>query len=805
MLRLCVWLLLIASLAADPAAGRASRNLRRRPAEARRHADGFVVARAGARRPGHAERPEEARRFRRDIGGAGQGPARPEPPAPPPVPIAPDANPAPTPAPAPAPAPAAPAIAIQLAPDSLGAQLLLTASTFLNHMADGLPHAMEDVQSIPLLWAWLVVMFTKPIGQELLVDAAWRLLATLVLVEAVALTLRYLLRRPMVRVLVAGQHHLAEADEDPEARAERGAVEPPLRRRALTDGDGRISLGLARFALQMVPVLGLLIAGHAVAASRLGGSQGSRLVILAVIEAIALCQTLLAILTLLFRPDPPGLKLLAIRPSAGAYIMRWGRRLILIAIPGYAAGEVALLLSLAPSAHDALQKAVGLALAICLGIIIVQRRRAVRRWLIAPPDATGLLPRLRRLAARSWHWVALFFLAALWLSWTLRAPDAIARTFWYFAMTALVLLAASMARLAVSAVFGRNGAAADEAAGHPFRTRFTAYHAALRRLARLAIDGLAVLALLQLYGLGGLYWLLTSDVGQRVASGVGTLLITIGLAFAIWESVNIAIQMHLETLRREAQVARSARLRTLLPLIRTTLAITVAVVAGLMVLSEIGVNIAPLLAGAGIVGVAIGFGSQKLVQDVITGVFLLLENTMQVGDAVKVGDQTGIVESLSVRTIRLRTEDGSVVVIPFSAVTTVINMTRDYSRAVIAINVGANEDIDRVLDAMRAIVHEMRAEAAWSAIILDDMEVWGLDRFTDTALQIKCRIMCTPFGRWPVGREFNRRLKSRFQVVGIATPFSALTLLPSPPPATVSEPPAAAPDLMPREAVSPAG
>jgi small-conductance mechanosensitive channel len=200
-----------------------------------------------------------------------------------------------------------------------------------------------------------------------------------------------------------------------------------------------------------------------------------------------------------------------------------------------------------------------------------------------------------------------------------------------------------------------------------------------------------------------------------------------------------------------------------------------------MVLSEIGVNIAPLLAGAGIVGVAIGFGSQKLVQDVITGVFLLLENTMQVGDVVKVGDQSGLVESLSVRTIRLRTEDGSVVVIPFSAVTTVINMTRDYSRAVITVNVSADEDVDGVVDTMREIVCTMREEEAWSAIILDELEVWGLDRFTDTALQIKCRIMCTPFGRWSVGREFNRRLKLRFQMVGIATQFSALKLmLPAP-------------------------
>jgi small-conductance mechanosensitive channel len=775
MLRLCTWLLLTGLLAVAP----------RPPAHAQQVPAPPATTKPAAAPPGTLS-PEQARaaldtlndpKKRAALAAAlealvhGSPPPEPAVPPAPPAAATPDANATPAPQ----------SIAIQLAPDSLGAQLLLAASAFLNHAADGLPRAWAEVQSVPLLWAWVVVMLTNPLGQQLVADVAWRLLVTLVLAEGVALTLRYLLRRPLARVLLLGQRKPAsiEADEDAVDRAERGAIEPPPRHHGLTSADRRIGLGLARFALQMVPVLGLLVVGHAAAASSLGGTQASRLVILAVIEAIALCQTLLAILTLLFRPDPPGLRLLTIRPSVGAWLMRWGRRLVLIAVPGYAIGEVALLLNLAPVAHDALQKVVGLALAICLAIMVMQRRRAVRRGLTAPPDATGVVPRLRNVLARSWHWIALFFLAAMWLSWTLRAPDAIARALWYFGATAVVLVAASMARLAVSALFSpMQPGDDDDVAGHPFRMRFRAYHPMLRRLARLAIDVLAVLALLQLYGLGGLYWLLSSNMGRQMTSGLGTLAVTIGLALAIWEGVNIAIQMHLETLRRDAQATRSARLRTLLPLIRTTLAITVAVVAGLMVLSEIGVNIAPLLAGAGIVGVAIGFGSQKLVQDVITGVFLLLENTMQVGDVVKVGDQTGIVESLSVRTIRLRTEDASVVVIPFSAVTTVINMTRDYSRAVIQVNVGASEDIDRVLDTMREIVREMRAEATWSAIILDDLEVWGLDRFTDTALQIKCRIMCTPFGRWPVGREFNRRIKSRFQMVGIATPFSALTLLP---------------------------
>jgi small conductance mechanosensitive channel len=238
----------------------------------------------------------------------------------------------------------------------------------------------------------------------------------------------------------------------------------------------------------------------------------------------------------------------------------------------------------------------------------------------------------------------------------------------------------------------------------------------------------------------------------------------------VWESVNIALQRHLAKLQRDAQMARSARLRTLLPLLRSALLISVTVVAGLMVLSEIGVNIAPLLAGAGIIGVAIGFGSQKLVQDLINGIFLLLENAMQVGDVVKVSGLSGVVESLSVRTIRLRSEDGSVHVIPFSSVATVTNMTKDYSRAVIAVGVAYKEDFEQVVGTLKAIAKEMRAEPAWQSIILDDLEVWGLDQFGESSVTIKCRIMCTPFGRWSVVREFNRRMKQRFDEMGIEIP-----------------------------------
>jgi small-conductance mechanosensitive channel len=301
------------------------------------------------------------------------------------------------------------------------------------------------------------------------------------------------------------------------------------------------------------------------------------------------------------------------------------------------------------------------------------------------------------------------------------------------------------------------------------RMRF--YHPLLSGMVRVVVVLATLVLLAQFWGFGGLEWIGASALGQRMVSALLTIGVTVLAAVAAWEAVNTTVQRHLANLQREAQAARSARLRTLLPMLRTVLMITILLVVALMVLSEIGVNIAPLLAGAGVLGIAIGFGSQKLVQDVITGLFLLLENTMQVGDVVTLGGLTGVVEHLSIRTIRLRAEDGSLHVIPFSAVTTVTNMTRDFAHAVVETQVTYKDDYDKVVEVLRQIVREMRVEPRWQNEIRDELEVMGLQRFADTGVIIKCRIRCGPFGRWSVGREFNRRMKLAFDANGIEMPF----------------------------------
>ncbi len=300
------------------------------------------------------------------------------------------------------------------------------------------------------------------------------------------------------------------------------------------------------------------------------------------------------------------------------------------------------------------------------------------------------------------------------------------------------------------------------------------------------ITAVAVVALFQAWGINAFSWFSEGALGGHIVSALSTVGTTLAIALAVWEAANIAIQYHLAALARDAQTARSARLCTLLPMLRTTLLVGICTVAGLTVLSQIGVNTAPLLAGAGVIGLAIGFGSQKLVQDIITGLFLLLENTMQVGDVVSLGGLSGTVEALSIRTIRLRALDGSVHIVPFSAVTTVTNQTRDFGYAVVDVSVGLNEDPGRIADLVREVAREMRREPRWESAIRDALDVMGVEKFIDNAVVLRTRIKTVAAQRWAVGRELNRRIKARFDELAVESPWTSnrvLGTLPATPPA----------------------
>jgi small-conductance mechanosensitive channel len=525
-------------------------------------------------------------------------------------------------------------------------------------------------------------------------------------------------------------------------------------------------------------------------------------VLLAVIDAYALCAAILCIGRMLFSPDEPRLRLLRISDDQAAYATHWTRRIVVVAVFGYAIAEVGLLLGLSDAAHDALLKATGLIDHVLLAIVVLQCRRTVRHWLRAPPGSVGFFAAARNWLARVWHWIAIFVLVALWLVWAVEIPHGYSQALRYLASTIVVLVAARLVQVILLGALDRMlRVKPDTASRYPgIETRLAIYYPVVVSATRALIFLVSAIILLQLWGLGALAWLVATPLGQRVLSTFVTLAVTLLLALTVWEAVNAAIERHLARLTREAQVARSARLRTLLPLLRSALLVTILIVVGMMVLSEIGVNIGPLLAGAGIVGVAIGFGSQKLVQDLITGIFLLLENAMQVGDAVTVSGLSGTVENLSVRTIRLRASDGSVHVIPFSAVTTVTNSNRGLGNASVVVNVAYHEDTDRVSDVLKEIAVGLRQEDDFSGKILSDLQLWGVDKVDGASVTITGQVVCTDSGRWSVQREFNRRMKKRFEELDIEIYNPTMRTVATPP---VSDEPMPAEEGRPQEVGKP--
>jgi small-conductance mechanosensitive channel len=235
---------------------------------------------------------------------------------------------------------------------------------------------------------------------------------------------------------------------------------------------------------------------------------------------------------------------------------------------------------------------------------------------------------------------------------------------------------------------------------------------------------------------------------------------------------------HLESrLLRQGEAAgeppteSAKRVDTLVRLVRQGTYLVVWITVGLVVLREVGVDIAPILASAGVLGLAVGFGAQNLVRDVISGFFFILENQVRVGDVAVVNGTGGLVEKLNFRTIVLRDQAGTVHVFPNGTVTTLSNMTKEWSAYVFEIGVAYKEDTDRVAEIIRGVCDGMRQDSTFGPLILEDPEIYGVDQLGDSAVVIKGRIKTRPIRQWMVGREFLRRVKYAFDEQGIEIPF----------------------------------
>jgi small conductance mechanosensitive channel len=614
--------------------------------------------------------------------------------------------------------------------------------------------AAAVVVDLPRLAAWLEEQATDPVLRAFWLDVALKL----VIIFGLAFIAEWVVRRVLARP-----------------------------RQSLTTSNGqfllRVMLMAARAALDALPILTFAGVAYLILPF-IGARFATGRLAMTLIGAYVTARIIAAIARIILLPRLGTPLFPRLSEETRGYLYVWTKRFIYWTVYGYAIAEGAWWLGVPGSIYALLLKGTALVLAVLAIIFVLQNRVAVAEWLRGRRSDAGITGVsasangwriLRNRLADTWHILAITYILGIYLVYALRVSDGFV---YVLRGTLLTLAAIIVARLIVGLV--KRASRRGFAIGSELKSKFpTLEHRANRYLPVLTmvvatlVYAFAFLAILQAWNIPAFSWFNT-DFGRRLIRTLVSTGTVILIALAVWEVFSSAVERYLNAVDGNGiLVARSARARTLLPLLRTAMLVVILLLVSLIILSEIGVDIAPLLAGAGVVGLAIGFGSQALVKDIITGLFMLIEDTLAVGDVVDIGKgHTGVIEAISIRTIRLRDNAGGVHTIPFSEVTSVINMTKDYAYFVSNVSVSYREDPDRVASVLEDVAGELMRDAAFRPFILEPLEIVGIDKMTELGVTIQSRIKTLPRKQWAVGREFTRRMKKAFDRNGIEMPYA---------------------------------
>ncbi|ANN76980.1 mechanosensitive ion channel domain-containing protein [Bordetella flabilis] len=597
---------------------------------------------------------------------------------------------------------------------------------------------------------------------------------------------------PVGRENAAGAASTVAADE-PTAEAPRRDAERERRQQASSRHHWRtlrhLPYALAALVLEVLPIALFFFSANLALRAVAGGDVRITGTVGGFIEAYVAARVTMAIVRLLVSPAGRGLRLLQIAPETATVLVTWIRWIAVLALFGMAVADTAALLGTGAPLRMAFVKTVSLLVHICAVILILKLRRPVRQALRAAPEASGPLPMARNWLAEAWAAIAIVIVMGVWVVWAMGVENGFPKLIHFVVVSVAVIVVARLLAILILGGVGRlfpSGNADDGAGGDaapaPSARLSERYYAWTRGLVSVILTVCAIVALFEAWGIDALSWFASGTLGRSLASAAMTIVVAIIVAIIIWEAAQYSVERRLARWVSQGDMLRAARLRTLLPMLRAALFIVVALVVGLTALNQIGINTTPLLAGASIIGVALGFGSQKLVQDFITGIFLLMENAMRVGDWVTVAGVSGSVEYLSIRTVRLRGGDGALYIVPFSSVSTVSNSNRGIGNAAVRISVNYDTDIEMAIAELKNIGASLRSDPAFKDLILNDLEVWGVDSVDGAMVTLAGQIRCVDKGRWGVQREINRRILARFRELGIeiANPRASL-LLPADP------------------------
>lgn len=642
----------------------------------------------------------------------------------------------------------------QGAPPGTGERLFEALSNAINDANAEIAAVSQALVNVPDVFGWIGRQAGDPEARANVLDIALKL----VLVIGIG----WLGQRVMAQVL---------------ARPRRAAE-----LRGTQGGFMRWGMRLAHVALDIAPVIVFAAVAYGVLPF-LNPNAATRAVAIAVVNAVVVVRLVLVLAGAVLAPDVPGLRLLPIGDESAHYAYLWVRRLAGTAVYGYFVAEAALALGLHRSGFDAILNVLGLVITLMLVILVLQNRRFIADYIRShrlrePGERAGTLDSLRALLADTWHVLAILYMAALYIVWALRVPRGFQFVLTASVLTIVIIVASQFIVALADRAINRGFSISDDVKRRfpSLEVRANRYLPVLFVMVKVVTYGIAALGLLQVWGVQSLSWIATGP-GRQIVGTFAGIAFVIAIAAVIWEGATLYMESYMTRgVTDHESVEKMARVRTLLPLFRNALLIVLLIVVSLVILAQLGINIGPLLAGAGIVGLAIAVGAQKLVQDVLNGLFIYLEAAVAVGDIIQLGDYGGVVEAMSMRSIRLRDFDGTVYTVPFSSVTTVMNRTKGFSMYVFNIGVAYHEDIDRVIEVIKEIGAGMQRDKPFARYILEPVEVVGVDKFADSAIIIVARVKTLPAKQWDVGREFNRRLKIRFDELGIEIPFPQHTV-----------------------------
>jgi moderate conductance mechanosensitive channel len=460
-------------------------------------------------------------------------------------------------------------------------------------------------------------------------------------------------------------------------------------------------------------------------------------------------------------------------PNTKKFLQDWVNTLTAVIVYGYFILQVTLLMGVSPDTYKTLLNLLGLIIVLLLVIFILRSPLQIIKLFSNSHRRIKKVMTLERISRIEslWRAVAIVYLFLLYVVWVIQASH-----FFWFVLRSTLLSLILLFLVIKLANFLHRFLTREVKLSHQLTSRlpgleqrFRNYRRILDVVLRAFIYILAGVIIFKIWSGNQLVWI-TDALRALIFIKIISISCIVLLAILIWEFSNSLLEVTL-TKKGEDLTIPSGRTHTLLTVGRKTISITLSIIAFLMILSELNVNIAPLLAGAGVLGLAISFGGQKLVQDLITGFFMLLENQIAVGDVVNIGDKSGLVEAISIRTVRLRDAGGPVHIIPYSSIVTVTNLTKEFSCYPLEIGVAYRENIDAVIVVIQQLGDELQQDPVYGPLILERLEVLGLDKFADSAIIIKARIKTKPGMQWRVGREYNRRMKQRFDELDIQIPF----------------------------------